>query len=155
MKGIKLAFLLSVLIGSAHSQNYDESKVPPYTLPDALKTLNNTAVTEKTKWETTRRREILTLFENNIYGQMPKTYDYIKFSVKNENPSAMNGRAYLKEVLISVFKNNRVVKLNLILFVPNRINYRAPVFLLINKYLKDTESSRQGHFSPSLSQNRT
>jgi hypothetical protein len=47
MKGIKLAFLLSVLIVSAHSQNYDESKVPPYTLPDALKTLNNTAVTER------------------------------------------------------------------------------------------------------------
>ena len=122
MKGIKLAFLLSVLIVSAHSQNYDESKVPPYTLPNALKTLNNTAVTDKTKWQTTRRPEILTLFENNIYGQMPKTYDSIKFRVKNENRSAMNGRAHLKEVLISVFKNNQVVKLNLILFVPNKIN---------------------------------
>jgi hypothetical protein len=87
--------------------------------------------------ETTRRPEILTLFENNIYGQMPKTYDDIKFSLKNENPSAMNGRAHLKEVLISVFKNNRVVKLNLILFVPNRIKYRAPAFLLINNRGKD------------------
>ncbi len=137
MKGTGLFFVLSVFIVKAHAQNYDESKVPAYTLPDALKTLANVVVTDKTKWETVRRPEIVTLFENNIYGQMPKVYDSIKFSVTNENALAMNGRAHLKEVSIVVFKNNKSVKINLVLFVPNKIKCPAPVFLLINNRSKD------------------
>src|SRR4028118_1425885 len=100
VKRITLAFLLSVFILRAYGQNYDESKVPEYTLPNALKTLDNTVVSDKTTWENIRRPEIVTIFENTIYGQMPKTYDSIKFTVKNENPRAMGGRARLKEVLI-------------------------------------------------------
>jgi hypothetical protein len=137
VKGITLAFLLSVFIVRAHGQNYDESKVPEYTLPNALKTLDNTVVTDKTTWENIRRPEIVTLFENTIYGQMPKAYDSIKFSVKNENPLAMGGRARLKEVLIEVFKINRSVKINLVLFVPNKLKCPAPAFLLINNRGKE------------------
>lgn len=137
MKGIKLVFFLSVIMIKCYAQNYDETKVPAYTLPDALKTLSNTVVTDKTKWETVRRPEIVTLFENNIYGQMPMVYDSIKFSVKNENTAAMSGRAHLKEVLIEVFKNNKTVKINLVLFVPNKVKYNAPAFLLINNRSKN------------------
>lgn len=137
MKGIKLALILSVFIVSAQCQNYDESKVPSYTLPDALKTLHNTTVDDTTKWQTVRRPEIVTLFENNIYGQMPKTYDSIRFFVKNENAEAMRGKAHLKEVVIDIFKSNKSVKINLVLFVPNKIQYPAPAFLLINNRSKD------------------
>jgi hypothetical protein len=137
VKGIKLAFILSVFIASAYGQNYDESKVPAYTLPNPLKTLDNTTVTDKTKWETVRRPEIVTLFADNIYGQMPKTYDSIKFSVKNENTLAMGGRAHLKEVLIEVFKIGKSVKINLVLFTPNKIKCPAPAFLLINIHNKN------------------
>lgn len=137
MRGIKIACVLSVFILKAYTQNYDETKVPAYTLPDVLKTSTNTSVTDKTKWETVRRPEIVTLFENNIYGQMPKTYDSIRFAVSNENASAMDGRAHLKQVSIQVFKNNKWVKINLVLFVPNGIKCPAPVFLLINNRSKD------------------
>lgn len=137
MKEIRLVFILSGFIVKVYGQNYDESKVPAYTLPDALITTANTVVTDKTKWETVRRPEIVTLFEDNIYGQMPKVYDSIKFAFTNENALAMNGRAHLKEVLIGVFKNNKSVKINLVLFVPNRIKGPAPAFLLINNRSKD------------------
>lgn len=60
--------------------NYDESKVPAYTLPDVLKTTTGATINNKTAWEQTRRPEILTLFENNVYGQMPKSYDSIRYS---------------------------------------------------------------------------
>src|SRR6476659_2744291 len=105
--------------------NYDESKVPAYTLPDLLKTAANKDVKDKAAWERVRRPEILRLFEYNIYGQMPRTYSQMKYSVTNENPRSMDGKASLKEVLIEVFNNNQSVKINLVLFVPN--NVKRPV----------------------------
>src|SRR5688572_28556593 len=55
---------------SALSQNYDESKVPSYTLPDPLTTLSGKKVTTRTTWQSIRRPEILRLFEDNVYGRM-------------------------------------------------------------------------------------
>jgi hypothetical protein len=44
----------------------------------------------------------------------------------------MDGKATLKEVVIEVFDNAKSVKINLVLFLPNRIGKKAPAFLLIN-----------------------
>jgi len=49
----------------------------------------------------------------------------------------MHGKATLKQVLITVFKNHQTVKLNLVLFVPNERKKAAPVFLLINNRKKE------------------
>ncbi len=137
MKQLILAFILTNLFLSVQAQNYDESKVPAYTLPDVLTTTANKEVSSKRAWEKVRRPEILRLFEDNIYGQMPKTYDSIKYSVANENSVAMNGKAHLKEILIEVFNNNKSVKINLVLFVPNNARKPAPAFLLINNRGKE------------------
>jgi pimeloyl-ACP methyl ester carboxylesterase len=129
-------FLLLVLIRvqaqNAVEANYDESKVPPYTLPDVLKTTKNVKVQSKATWEKVRRPEIITLFEEYVYGQMPKSYDRLTYSIKNENTGAMAGKATLKEVLIEVVHNNKPVKINLVLFVPKNQKRPVPVFLLIN-----------------------
>ena len=123
--------------------NYDEAKVPAYTLPDVLKTSAKKTVGSRSVWEKTRRPEILALFENNVYGQMPKTYDRITYTVTKQDSAAMNGRARLKEVLIEVFRGNKSVKINLVLFVPAGTKKPAPVFLLINNRGRDnTDPSR-------------
>jgi len=132
MKKFIFAVIFTIIAVSMQAQNYDESKVPAYTLPDVLKTNNNIVVNNKTTWENVRRPEVLKLFENNIYGQMPKSFDRIKYSITNKNAAAMNGKAHLKQILIEVFKNNKSVKINLILFVPNNTKKPVPVFLLIN-----------------------
>lgn len=132
MKELIVAFVLMIFMVNVQAQNYDESKVPEYTLPDVLKTTTNTVVSNKTTWEEVRRPEILKLFENNIYGQMPKSYDSIRYSVRNENAAAMNGKAHLKQIVIEVFNNNKSVKINLVLFVPNNARKPVPAFLLIN-----------------------
>lgn len=142
MKKLITAFLIIALVTRVKAQynneeNYDESKVPAYILPDVLKTSANTDVKDKTTWEKVRRPEILRLFEDNIYGQMPKMYSSIKYSVTNENANAMNGKAKLKEVLIEVFNNNKSVKINLVLFVPNTVKKPVPAFLLINNRGKE------------------
>src|SRR5690606_13676123 len=120
-------FLLSINLYDQRppSTNYDESKVPANTLPDVLKTENNKIVGTSKVWAKTRRPEILSLFADNIYGRMPLTYDSIQYSVSNEDPQSMEGKAHLKEVLIEVFRQNKSVKINLVLFIPN--NARKPV----------------------------
>lgn len=51
--------------------NYDETAVPKYTLPEMLKTQQGKKVKDIATWERTRRPEILGLFEENIYGEIP------------------------------------------------------------------------------------
>nr|MCR5017607.1 hypothetical protein [Bacteroidales bacterium] len=50
--------------------NKDESKVRPYTLPDPLLFVDGTPVATPDQWQT-RRREILDIFQNEMYGSMP------------------------------------------------------------------------------------
>ena len=50
--------------------NYDEAKVPKYTLPDPLKFENGTPVKGSADWPK-RRAEILGLFETHVYGRTP------------------------------------------------------------------------------------
>ena len=124
--------------------NYDESKVPAYTLPDVLRTTANKPVSSKKIWEKTRRPEILSLFENNVYGQMPKSYDQINFTVTREDSLAMDGRARLKLVTIEVSRGTKSVKINLVLFVPNTPKKPVPVFLLINnRGRENTDPARE------------
>ena len=139
---LSLTFIISFIDASA--QNYDEAKVPAYTLPDVLKTTAGKVVTNKAVWEKNRRPEVLRLFENNVYGQMPKTYDSIKFAITNEIANAMDGRAHLKEVKITVWKINKSLQIHLILFIPNNRKRPAPAFLLINNRDKNnTDLSRE------------
>lgn len=142
MRALLFAFIFCITITSVKGQdhkesNYDESRVPEYTLPEVLKTQAGKQVTNKKQWEKTRRPEILKLFEDNIYGQLPTDYDSIRYFVTNENTNSMNGKAHLKEVLIEVFRQNRSVTINLVLFVPANAPKPAPVFLLINNRAKD------------------
>jgi len=112
--------------------NYDESKVPTYSLPDPFVTQTGEMVTDPHAWEFVRRPEIVGLFEDHVYGQVPKDFDSITFQLAHEDKSAMGGRAHLKEVDISVGRNGNKITIRLILFIPLERTAPSPVFLLIN-----------------------
>ncbi|HZB14679.1 MAG TPA: acetylxylan esterase, partial [Chryseolinea sp.] len=141
MKELTITFVFltcySFLQAQEFQPNYDETKLPKFVLPDVLKTTTGKLVRNKKEWEQSRRDEILTLFEDNIYGQMPKSYDSIRYSIVNENKTSMEGKAHLKEVLIEVFNQRKSVKINLVLFVPNNVTKPVPAFVLINNRSKD------------------
>jgi len=149
MKSYFLTCLGLIIFIQLHAQNheesnYDESKVPYYTLPDALKSSTNKAIKNKLKWEKIRRPEVLTLFEDNIYGQVPKSFEDIRFSVLSEDKNSMNGKSHRKEVLIEVFNKDKNVRINLLLFIPKNASKPVPAFLLINNRGKEnTDPSRQ------------
>jgi hypothetical protein len=140
MRYLALAYIFLLITDSKAQKfqpNYDESKVPAYTLPEVLRTSQNKVVRNKKNWEGIRRPEILKLFEENIYGEMPVQFDSIKFSRVKEDETAMDGKARLKEVEIQVFKNNQAVKINLLLFIPKGASGPVPLFLLINNRGKE------------------
>ncbi|MDP2414401.1 dienelactone hydrolase family protein [Daejeonella sp.] len=149
MKAFLLICLSLLICIQLHAQNheesnYDESKVPAYTLPDVLKSSDNKTIKNKKAWEKIRRPEVLTLFEDNIYGPVPKSFEDIRFSLLSEDKNSMDGKAHRKEVLIEVFNRNKSVRINLILFTPNNAVKQSPAFLLINNRGKEnTDPSRK------------
>lgn len=124
-------------------QNYDESKVGTYTLPELLKTQGGQTVSTVEQWEKVRRPEILKLFEDNVYGQVPKDYDDIQFKIRNTNKKAMGGKATLKEVVITVYRNQRTATINLLTFTPNKVKKPVPVFLALNLRVRTMDVTRQ------------
>ncbi len=135
--------------GSA--QNYDESKVPAYTLPNVLKSSAGEPLKNANSWETKRRPEILKLFENNVYGQMPRDLDSTKFDVNMSADKVLKNKAALKEVTISTWKNGRHVQIHLTLLVPDKRKGPVPTFLLINnrdKSLTDPRRDSSSSFWP-------
>ena len=68
--------LVTVLVAAAAAAqpagaNYDEAKVPAYTLPDPLRLADGTPVRNASDWTAKRRPELLRLFEEHVYGRSP------------------------------------------------------------------------------------
>src|SRR5262245_60521131 len=68
--------------------NYDEAKVPPYTLPDPLLRANGERVAGAAAW-TAQRPEILRLFETEIYGRSPGRPPSMTFEVTSVDAHAL------------------------------------------------------------------
>lgn len=64
---IRLKSGFTVVPPSPHKLNYNESKVPEYTLPDPLVTVAGKPVRNSRQWERTRRPELLGLFETEMF----------------------------------------------------------------------------------------
>ena len=140
---IRLCFILFIFCATCAAQNYDEAKVAAYTLPEILISSRNQVITDKSSWENIRRHEILALFKNEVYGQMPKTYDSSSYIFTNLASDAMKGKATLKQVEITVWKIGKAIKINLVYFVPNARKGSSPAFLLINnRDRKNTDPGR-------------
>lgn len=132
-------FCLIALWGTIHLAtaqqagfNYDESKVPSYSLPDPFVSTTGREITSISDWTFTRRPEIISLFENHVYGKLPRDLDGIVFSVVNQNEQAMEGKAVLKEVDITAQRHGKHITIRLTVIVPKKYQgAAAPVFLLI------------------------
>src|SRR5438132_107767 len=103
-------FILTLLLigpaaGQHNDANYDEVKVPKYTLPDPLVMASGERVSSPKDWRTRRRAEILRLFESNVYGRSPGRPEDMIFELTSIEKKALNGKAVRKEV--SVYFSDR------------------------------------------------
>jgi hypothetical protein len=113
--------------------NYDEAKIVPYTLPDPLACADGVRVTTPEHWKHQRRREILSLFSEHVYGKMYPALP-IHARIIEQSDQAINGKATRLQVAIT-FPSKTITPaptLNLLLYLPNHLKRPAPCFLGLN-----------------------
>ncbi len=134
--GTAVALMLAALATHALADlppvNYDEAKIPPYTLPDPLIMLDGTPVTDAEMWLDERRPEILELFETQVYGRAPAPPKGLAFRVWDEDPNALGGKATRKQVSVFPTGDPHEACFELLLYIPNQVEGAAPVFLGLN-----------------------
>lgn len=127
--------LLSGLSISSEAQqknvNYDESKVPAYTLPELLRTESGRRVTTVKQWERQRRPELLELFSTYMYGRTPTAPIAVSYEILTENPQALGGKATSRQVKFLFRNGKKTIEALLLLYLPNGVK-KAPVFVGYN-----------------------
>jgi len=129
---IILFYLVGLIANGQKSDvNYEESKVPQYTLPDPLKMENGAIVKDAKMWMTKRRPELLKIFETEVYGKSPavKPIDYKIISIDR---SALAGKATRKEVKIWLKGNSKWDGMEMLIYLPNNGSKPYPTFLGLN-----------------------
>ncbi len=111
--------------------NYDEAKVPAYTLPDPLRREDGRAVTSPDEWRG-RRSEILRLFEEHVYGHSPGAPRSMRFEVVETQSKALGGLATRRQVRVLLDGTEGGPAFELLLYVPNKDTRPVPAFLGLN-----------------------
>ncbi len=136
-QGLLLAFAVLLLAGVASAQqkftpNYDESKVPKYTLPDPLVLANGDTVTDAKTWRDKRRPELLQLFETHVYGRSPGKPENMTFEVTSIDKQALGGKAIRKEVSVYFTGKKDGPKMDILIYLPANAPKPVPIFLGLN-----------------------
>ena len=111
--------------------NEDESKVPPYTLPDPLVFADGRPVKDTAAWQK-RRAEILELYRDHIYGRTPTGLPRKKATVTSVDPKALGGLATRKLIHVPLTENAQGPALDLLLYLPNAARGPVPAFVGYN-----------------------
>jgi hypothetical protein len=114
----------SVALAQAPPANYDEAKVPAYTLPPLLVMHDGTTARSTADWER-RRAEIRALLESQMFGQAPPRPEGLAFAVDGTDTAALGGKAVRKQV--SITARGKVFRL--LLYLPASAARPVPVFV--------------------------
>ncbi|TVS12563.1 MAG: acetylxylan esterase [Planctomycetaceae bacterium] len=112
--------------------NYDESKVPSYTLPDPLIAEDGQVIDTASLWWEKRRPEILELFEREVYGRSPGRPESMEFQVTSVDDQALESTAIRKEVSVLFTGEPDGPKMDVLIYQPAAAEGPVPVFLGLN-----------------------
>jgi hypothetical protein len=131
-----LAVTIAALSATAQpaGYNYDESKVPAYTLPDPLVANDGSPVKTAAQWSGKRRAEVFALFEEHVYGRSPEHRGGLSYRVLSVDPDALGGKATRKQIQIELTKAKWGPRVDLLIYIPNRVQGPVPAFIGYNFY---------------------
>ncbi len=119
-------------VKTGHISNYDETKVPPYTLPDPLVLANGKPVKNADTWRRERRPEIMRLYETEIFGRVPASAPKVTWKITGTEPAAREGTVSIKRVTGTMGEGSDALKIPLTLYTPAKAKGRVPIILLVN-----------------------
>jgi hypothetical protein len=118
--------------------NPDQYRQPvaPAHLPDALVFADGTRVATPAQW-LKRRKELIALFTEQMYGRMPGRPVQMRFNVHNVDRHALGGKATREQISIQFLGKEDGPRMDLLVYVPNRVR-RPPVILGLNFWGNET-----------------
>lgn len=127
-----VSFLLAGIAAAQNppDANYDEAKAGGTDLPDPLVMRDGTPVRTAEAWRKRRRPEILSLFEQHVYGRTPAARR-IEYEVVSSNDNTLGGLATRKQITIWP-AGRQSQPMHMLLFVPNGACRPCPAFLGLN-----------------------
>lgn len=130
MSGFALAVLLA---GPLMAQPIrEETQVPPYQLPGVLSRAGSKPVTTASEWQAWRP-ELLKQFGEQMYGTtLAGRPAALKFAVREEQKEARGGRATRLRIGVLFDGTETGRQMELLVYLPNDVTARAPVFLGLN-----------------------
>jgi hypothetical protein len=123
---------LQTLAAAGTAWCYEEKGVPRYELPDPLARPDGSRVTSAAEWEQTLRPRTLELFREFVYGRSPGKPEQVRFEVFESSADALDGRATLKRVRITVADGGKSFSFPMAVLIPNGGSGPVPAFVLIN-----------------------
>ena len=123
---------LRLALKTGHISNYDESKVAPYTLPDPLTLADGRPVKNADAWRRERRKELIRLYETEIYGRMPADTPKVTWTAGDTDQAAHDGTAVMRRMAGRIGSAPDGPQIRLTIHTPAKVTRRVPVILLIN-----------------------
>lgn len=121
-------FIICLVPAFSQEVNYDEAKAGSYTLPDPLVLSNGQRVTKPKTWTEVRRKEILELFREHVYGRSPGKPEGMRFVTRSVDRKALNGTATRKEVRVLFSGKEDGPRMDILMYLPNKV--KKPALLL-------------------------
>ncbi len=98
-------------------------------LPPLLKYDNGAAIKNIKDWNK-RRKQILQVFEHELYGVAPPVPKNVKYTIEYEDANALNGKATKRRV--NLYLKNLPNPIELLIYYPNKGVRQTPAFLGYN-----------------------
>ena len=135
---------MTIAVSSQAQSNPDRDRQPvmPANLPDPLVFANGRQVATPADWPQ-RRKELLQLFTEQMYGRMPGRPASMRFHVVDVDHHALGGKATREQVSILFLGKPDGPRMDLLVYVPNQVK-RPPVFLGLNFWGNETVSNDPG-----------
>lgn len=127
-----LALCLNLAAKVPPGFNEDESKVPPYTLPDVLTGEDGKKVGTAAQWQTTRRPEVMRMLEQRMFGKVPTLPTAVRSNISLPPADAVGGLATRRQVTLLLSDRDDGPFMDILIYLPKAATGPVPLFWGLN-----------------------
>ncbi|MCL1821597.1 MAG: hypothetical protein FWG22_02110 [Prolixibacteraceae bacterium] len=145
MKNAVSILILLLLCGSVSSQKDNISAAKgasvSYQLPDVFKAPGGKAIAKNhKKWEKKVRPTTLALFEEQVYGKIPKGLIMTSFRIMEESDATPYANCTRRQVEMLFEKNGKTLRAEMLMYLPKR-EEKTPIFIGYNFFGNHTTTT--------------
>lgn len=128
---ISSCLLMNDAAAQPKGYNYDEARVPDYSLPDPLKSSSGQAISSAREWMNKRRPEVLELFRQHVFGRRPEPPATLR-TRQRSSAEVFDGTALRREITIFFTPQDDGPQMDMLVYTPTDAEQPVPCFLGLN-----------------------